>query len=210
MIKLYGQFLSRAPRCLWAVEEIGVEYEHISVSQMNGETQTPEFLAVNPNGKVPALVDGDLHLFESMAINLYLAQKYGKSLWPADQNGQAEAIQWSIWAMTEIEPPLIAMLEEIMFKEEGERDQDRIANAKEQIDRPLKVLNDALASSEWLVGEAFSIADLNVSSVLSLAGLVQFSVADYAHVERWSTACWSRPANVKLMGQMQEQMQAVA
>jgi glutathione S-transferase len=206
MIKIYGQVMSRAPRCLWAAEECGVEYEHIPVNQQNGETQAPDFLSVNPNGKVPAMTDGDLTLFESMAINIHLAAHYGGALWPADNKDKSLAVQWSIWAMTEIEPPLVAMLEEKMFAEEP--DQARIAAAEEQIKQPLTVLNDTMVGRDWLIGDAFSIADLNVASVLSLAGLVQFSVSEYANVDRWANAAWSRPANQKLVQQMQEVMAA--
>ena len=208
MIKIYGQVMSRAPRCLWAAEETGVEYEHIPVSQNDGSNLKPDYLAVNPNGKVPAMEDGDLKLFESMAINLHLAAHSGGAMWPADDNGKSLAVQWSIWAMTELEPPLIAMLEEKMFKEQPDWDTERIAAAEEQIKRPLAVLNDTLATRDWFIGDAFSIADLNVASVLSLAGLLQFSVSEWENVDRWATACWSRPANQKLMLQMQEDLAA--
>ena len=107
MIKIYGQIMSRAPRCLWLLEEADVPYELVPVNQMEGEAQKPEVLAVNPNGKVPAMEDGDLKLFESMAINLYLGRKYGGPLWPSEEADQARTTQWSFWGMTEIEPPFI-------------------------------------------------------------------------------------------------------
>ena len=109
MIKIYGQLMSRAPRCMWLLEELGLEYEHIPVNQMEVDTQKPEFLAVNPNGKVPAMQDDNVTLFESMAINLYLGKKYGNGLWPSDEADQGRTTQWSIWGMTEIEPPVITM-----------------------------------------------------------------------------------------------------
>jgi glutathione S-transferase len=75
MIKLYGVTASRASRSLWALEEVGVNYEQVPVHFL-ADTKKPEYLAINPNGRIPALVDGDFKLFESMAINLYLAKKY--------------------------------------------------------------------------------------------------------------------------------------
>ena len=110
MIKLYGQTRSRANRCLWALEEIGVPYELVPIDTNKGENDKPEFLAINPNGRIPALVDGDLKLFESMAINLYLARKYGKDLWPSTEAGEAHALQWSFWGTAEVEPFLITLL----------------------------------------------------------------------------------------------------
>ena len=82
-VKLYGTSKSRALRSIWAIEETGIEYEHIPTS-FAGDSKKPEYLAINPNGRVPSLVDGDLVLFESMAINLYLAKKYGGALYPTN------------------------------------------------------------------------------------------------------------------------------
>ena len=78
---LYGISASRAFRSIWAIEEVGIEYEHVPTS-FRGDAGQPEYLAINPNGRIPALVDGDLKLFESMAINLYLARQYGGDLMP--------------------------------------------------------------------------------------------------------------------------------
>ncbi len=80
MIRLYGSAKSRAIYCLWLLEELNVTYEHLPIGFGKDDLKAPDFLAVNPNGKIPALQDGDVTLFESMAINLYLAQKYESSL----------------------------------------------------------------------------------------------------------------------------------
>ena len=107
MIKLYGTSMSRAARSLWALEEVGVKYEHVPVG-FTGELRKPEYLKVNPNGHMPALDDNGTLLWESMAINLYLAEKYGKApLWPSTVEGHGACYQWSLWAMTEVETPQI-------------------------------------------------------------------------------------------------------
>ena len=103
MIQVYGSSGSRAIRSIGAAEEVGVEYEHVP-THFQGGAQAPEYLAVNPNGRIPAMVDGDLVLFESMAINLYLARQYGGDLYPRDVADEARAQQWSVWAISEIEP----------------------------------------------------------------------------------------------------------
>ncbi len=105
MIMLYGILDSRASRCLWMLEELGLEYESVPVHFL-GDVSQPEYLAINPNGRIPALDDHGLVLFESLAINLHLARKYEGGLWPSDADNQSRAIQWSIWAMTELEPPV--------------------------------------------------------------------------------------------------------
>ena len=191
--KLYGISGSRAIRSLWAIEEVGVEYEHVSVNFMD-ESKTPEYLAVNPNGRIPALQDGDVTLFESMAINLYLAKTYGGDLYPSNPADEALVWQWSVWVMTEIEPPQMDIVIQKFFTPEEKRSAAVLAAAEKTLARPLKVLDDTLAKRDWLVGDAFGIADLNVSGVMMLLSMVKFDSSAYANVTRWAEACYARPS----------------
>jgi glutathione S-transferase len=101
MLKLYGTRMSRAARSLWALEELGLKYEHVPLNTQ-GDSRKPEYLKVNPNGHVPALEDDAQVFWESMAVNLYLAEKYGKPpLWPSSAADHGQAYQWSLWVMTE-------------------------------------------------------------------------------------------------------------
>jgi glutathione S-transferase len=101
MIKIYGTSMSRTGRCLWALEEVGAKYEHVPTPVP--QARTPEHLKLNPNGHIPVLDDNGFIVWESMAINSYLAEKYGKSpLWPSTAEGRAGVNQWSFWAMTEM------------------------------------------------------------------------------------------------------------
>ena len=138
-ITLYGTSGSRALRSLYCIEEVGIEYEHVPTS-FRGDSKTPEYLAINPNGRVPALVDDDLTLFESMAINLYLARTYGGKLFPADAADQARAIQWSVWGISEIEPLQMQLVIQKIFTPEDRRNADVIAGAEKSLQRPLEVL----------------------------------------------------------------------
>jgi glutathione S-transferase len=198
MIKLYGQLRSRASRSLWALEEIGVPYELVPIDTNKGDNDKPEFLAINPNGRIPALVDGDLTLFESMAINLYLARKYGKDLWPANEAGEAHALQWSFWGMTEVEPFLITLLVQQVFTPEDQRRPDRVEEARQALVPRLGVLNNHLSGRPFLLGSKFTIADLNLSSVFSLAEVVKVELAPYPNIKKWVETCFSRPARQKL------------
>ena len=99
VIKIYGVVATRTARCLWMLEEVGQPYELVEVQPRTEQADSPEFRAVNPNGRVPALVDGDTVLWESMAINLYLAEKYGGAMMPATVEGRGLACQWSFWGM---------------------------------------------------------------------------------------------------------------
>lgn len=192
-IKLYGIAGSRAHRSLWAIEEVGVDYEHVPVS-FREDSKTPEYLAINPNGKVPALVDGDLVLFESMAINLYLAKTYGGDLYPRDVHDDARTVQWSVWGISELEPLQMQMVLNKILLPEDKRDERAVRSAEKQIERPLAVLDAALAGREYLVGDNFSIADLNVAAVMLLMTMVKFDYSTHKNVARWAKACHARPA----------------
>lgn len=196
MITLLGKAISRASRCLWALEETGVDYEHKPLNYATGDAKTPEFLAINPGAKIPALVDGDAALFESLAINLYIAQNYGKgSLWPNDAKGQALCLQWTLFAATELEPPGAARLVEFIFKVEADRDQEAIAVAAERIKAPLTTLETSLAGSAYLTGETFNVADLNVACLVDYLVRTKFDLSPWPKVEAWVTTCLARPAN---------------
>jgi glutathione S-transferase len=198
MIKIYGKVRSRASRCLWALEEIGVPYELVTIDTDKGDNDKPEFLAINPNGRIPALVDGELKLFESMAINLYLARKYGKELWPADEAGQALAVQWSFWGVSEIEQFLITMLAQELFTPADQRRPDRAQDAREALVPRMTVLEGQLRSRLYLLGAKFTIADINVASIFSVAHLAKFDLTPYPNVRKWVESCMSRPARTRL------------
>jgi glutathione S-transferase len=193
MIKLYGIPASRAFRSLWALEEIGLEYERVPVHYIS-DSKKPEYLKVNPNGRIPALVDGDVTLFESMAINLYLAKKYDGGLQPKTLEDEARAVQWSFWGMTELEPPLMQILMNRVLLPEDQRDPAAAEAGVEALQKPLGVLNDALSDRPFLLGPAFSIADLNVASVLSVAAFARFEFSKFENAQRWFSSCASRPA----------------
>jgi glutathione S-transferase len=192
-MKLYGVPASRATRSIWAAEEVGVDYELVSTSFME-ESKTPEYLAINPNGRVPALVDGDLVLFESMAINLYLAKTYGGKLYPSNPQDEARAIQWTIWGMTELEPHLIPMVLHKFFYPEDQRDPAVVAKAEVEVERPLAVLDAHVADREYLLGGDFTIADLNVAGVLSTAAFVKYDISKFENAARWMSRCTGRPS----------------
>ena len=199
--KLYGISASRAFRSIWAAEEIGLDYEHVPTS-FRGDAQTPEYLEINPNGRIPALVDGDLQLFESMAINMYLAKRYGPALVPDKLDGEARALQWSVWAISEIEPLQMQIVIQTFFTPEDKRDNAVIERAGKSLERPLNVLNDALANSDYLLGSEFSIADLNLSGVMDLLNMVSFDLSAWPNVQRWLSACYGRDsyARAKAVG----------
>ena len=193
MITLYGVPRSRTMRPLWMLEELGVPYENKKVTFL-GESRSPEFLRLNPNGHIPVLRDGDLVIWESMAINLYLARKYGKGLWPRTVEDEGRAFQWSVWAMTELEEPLLTALLHRGFLPEDQRDPKKADDAAERFKTPLGVLNGALAGKQYLLGDAFTVADLNVAAVLCWAFLAGLDLGKAPQAQAWLGRCTGRPA----------------
>ncbi|MEQ8735253.1 MAG: glutathione S-transferase family protein [Rhodospirillaceae bacterium] len=195
MITLLGKSMSRAARCLWALEEAGVEYVHNPLDYTKGEAKTADFLAINPGAKIPALVDGDVALFESLAINLYIAQNYGKgTLWPDETAGQALCLQWTLFAATELEPPGAARLVEFIFKNEAERSQEVIDAAAERSKPPLNTLETTLQDRPYLGGKNFTVADLNAACVVEYFIRTKFDLSPWPNVDDWMKRCLSRPA----------------
>ncbi len=192
-MKLYGIPQSRAARCLWALEETGLPYENVK-TVMRTDTAKPNFLAVNPNGRIPALVDGDLTLCESLAINTYIAKKAGGDLAPKNLAEDAAQQQWSLWAMTETEKPLLRALFHSLGIMGHPKDPAVVAECLEELGRPFKVLDAELAKRDFLVGGRFTIADLNVASVLAWAKTARLDLSAYPNLNRWLDACLARPA----------------
>ncbi len=191
--KLFGISGSRALRSLWAIEEVGIDYEQVPVSY-GADSKAADFTAINPNGRIPALVDGDLQIFESMAINLYLAKTYGGGLYPSTAAHEALAWQWSVWGISEIEPLQMQIVVQTFFTPEEKRNPKVVDGATRGLLRPLKVLDAALAGRDWLVGAHFSVADLNLAGVMLLLQMIKFDYREFSQVQRWADACYARPA----------------
>jgi glutathione S-transferase len=193
VIKLYGIPQSRAMRCLWMLGETGQPYEMVPVATINGKITDPALHRVNPNDKMPALVDGEVRIFESLAINIYLAEKYAAEL-KAKSPAEAGAIaQWSLWAANEIEQPSNDWATHTFLRPPEQRDAAIAAAAEAKLDRALGILNGALKGREWLVGDRFTVADLNVASVCYR--LLQYpDLANFPDMKRWFEACWARSA----------------
>ena len=201
MITLYGIPRSRAIRPLWMLEELGVPYENVEVSFVN-ETRTPEFLRLNPNGHIPVLRDGSLTLWESLAINLYLARKYDNGLWPRTAEDEGRTFQWSFWTMTELEEPVLTAVTRRWSLPREERDPKKAEDAAERFKTPLRVLDGALVGRRYLVGDAFTVADLNVASVMSSALIARLDLSSAPNVRGWLDRCTERPAFARVLQKM--------
>ncbi len=197
---IHGAHNTRTSRVIWMALELGLDFEHNNFHYSGGGTQTPEFLAINPNGTLPAVQDGDLCLFESLAINLYLANKHGGDLGPKDDAEMGLATQWSFWAATEVEPTALDALKNRLLLPEAERDETVVAAAEAKLAKPLAVLNDALADKEYLMGGCFTVADLNASAVVGWAKIAKLDLSAWPNLTVWLDRCLGRPLYAKARG----------
>jgi len=189
-ITIFGMPQSRAARCLWMARELGLDHANDPVHFTKTKESSALFNA-NPNQRIPALLDGAFTLFESLAINMYLAKKYGGGTAFESPTLEHEALvtQWSFWAMTELEKPLLGLLMAAFGRDDGKGEEHKAA-----LERPLKVLNDHLNGRAWMVGTQFGTADVNVASVLSWAVPAKFDLAKWPRVAEWLGRCTARPA----------------
>lgn len=195
MIKIYGPQRSSAWRCMWALEEVGQEYEHVNVNIREREHKSAEYLKLNPNGKVPTLVDGDFVLWESFAINTYLAERYMPELLGHSVQEHALVNQWGYWAMANLNHPFETLLSTMW----GVQLTDEVrTRAQDEVHRLLAILENALGADGYLVGNHFTLADLNVGAIAMYGNMLKMDYSAYPNITTWLAMCASRPAFQKV------------
>ncbi|NJM91571.1 MAG: glutathione S-transferase family protein [Rhodospirillaceae bacterium] len=199
-LTIYGTARSRTARVLWMAKELELAFEHVPLAMSDAALKQPAFLKINPAGRVPAIDDDGLAMSESLAINLYLARKYGDraspSLAPASLEEEARIWQWSSWAMTDLEGPLTLVHLHRNFYPPDKRDPKAAESAEAQVQRPLGMLEAILASSPYLLGQRFTVADLNVAGVLSASRIAVIEMAAFPKIVDWTNRCHIRPAQL--------------
>jgi glutathione S-transferase len=192
-LRIYGIARTRAFRALWIAKELGLDYEHIPVEIGQAGARQPEYLAINPNGRLPAIDDGGFALWESLAITLYLAKKHGTGrLYPATLEGEAKAWQWSLWSVQEVDRGVNIWSLHAVRLPPADRDPQRLAEALKVLEAPFRVLDGALADRPYLLGDDFTVADLNVSAVISRA--IDMDLSGTPRLGDWLRRCLERPA----------------
>ena len=192
-LRIYGIARTRAFRAIWIAKELGLDFEHVPIEIGEAGARKADYLAVNPNGRLPAIEDDGFVLWESLAITLYLAKKHGLGrLYPATPEAEAKTWQWSFWALNEVDRGVnIWSLHAIRLPPE-DRDPQKLAEALKVISAPFKVLDGEFSQREYLLGSEFTVADLNVAAVISRA--IDMDMPETPHVARWLRRCLDRPA----------------
>lgn len=181
MLKLYGGQRSRASIVQWCLEELSIPFDFVLLDMAAGEHRQPPFLAINPFGKVPAIADGDFTLWESGAILMYLAEKYGP---PLSLEERSHLNQWVLFANATLGPGILIE-----------------ANRDREMPRLLSALESVLQDQPFLMGQTFSVADVAVGSLLSyIPVLLKLDLSAYAVVTDYMQRLADRPAFQRSIG----------
>ena len=197
-LTVYGIVASRASRTLWMLEELGVAYQHVRQEYKNKATRSAEFLALNPNGHIPVLVDDDTVVWESMATTLYLARKFPGPLSAQTLPEEAEVLRWSFWVVNECEKDALQVLFHRVVMDAARRDDMLARQAEGRLAAPLRVIDAHLAEREWLAADRFTVADINVASVLNWARPMQGLDQQFPSLSDWLGRCLARPAQQRV------------
>ena len=192
-MKLYEFAPTRSIRVRWTLQELGVDFEAISVDLRAGEHRRPDFLKLNPAGKVPVLVDGDLVLTESVAIVLYLGEKYAsRGLLPSDPRQRGQALQWLLFAATELEQPLWRITRHTRLYPEPLRLPADILLARQDFQPMAEVLAEHMEQREFALGDRVSVVDFVMAYTLDWADLVQL-LDGFPGLRRYLERMYARP-----------------
>lgn len=205
MLKLYGQARSRTLRVLWFCKESNIAYEHIPVTVGGDKPQCKEdwYLKLNPNGRVPTADDDGIILWESAAINLYLAKKYNSPLYPKTPAGEARMLQWGFFVANDVEAPMVTMYQHRVVFPEAKRVPALADEAEKKLLPKLKILEDQLAKTPYFGGSQWDMADFLVASVLFTLTAMKYDLAAWPKLDAWLKASCARPAAqeaIKLRG----------
>ena len=194
-MKLYYFPSPNPQKVRFALNELGLECETVPVDLVKREQRTPEFLALNPYGRVPVLVDGDLNLWESHAILAYLGEKTGR-LWPSSAAGRADALRWLFFLTSAISPPAteVAYNRIAVKLAGGTPDEAAIARGERALPPAIEIIEHHLAARRWMLGADFSLVDCDYGPTLNVLEKAGFSFADFPKVQAYLDATRARRA----------------
>lgn len=204
-MQLFEFAFTRSIRARWTLQELGVDFEAISVNLFAGEALRPEFLSLNPAAKLPVLVDGEFVLTESVAIVLYLAEKYGRFL-PSATRDRAEVNKWLLFTVTELEQPLWRIAKNEFLYPEEQRLAADIPLAAEDFYRMADVAENHMRERSFAVGNTVTVADFVLAYTLDWAGEVQL-LDRYPQLAAYMERMYSRPMAPKRIAELRASMQ---
>jgi len=205
VLKIYGQTRSRAFRVLWLCKESNIPYEHIPVTIHVPDAQCKQdwYVKLNPNARIPTIDDDGFVMWESTAINFYLARKYNSPLWPDTVQGEGRALQWGFFVANDVEQPLTTMFLNRFVLSPDKRDEAIAAEADKLLRPKLAVLDGHLARHRYFGGDRWDLADFMVASVAFGLTTMKYDLAKFPKLGAWLQASLERPGTreaIKLRG----------
>jgi glutathione S-transferase len=202
-IKLYTWPQSSGTKVAWALEELGLPYERVLLDRKKGENRAPAYLGVHPSGRVPALLDGEVRLFESTAIIAWLGDKYGveKGVWPRGESERAEALSWTVWTVGDLSAHMMQFvyhgLDSPVSYAPAQRSKAAAEYCRSQFERSLDALEQQLAAREFVLG-TFTLVDVAAASIVGFGQMLGVDLGDRKAVRAWSERCSARPARTRV------------
>lgn len=203
-LTFYYSPMSSATRIHWALEELGIPYEKVKVDLAAGDQKKPEYLAKNPNGKVPLVVEDGVPIFESLAILIWLGEKYGveKGLFPALGLERAEALKWMAWANVTLAEAVGRIIRNTTDRFPAELRNEKAGEAaKKELRELWGIIDRALEGKEYLVGDHFTLVDVALAGFVMVTGRFGVDLNGLGNVHAWSGRCMTRPAMARVMAQ---------
>lgn len=184
----------------WTLEELGIPYEKICIDLKSGQQRSPEYLKLNPNGKVPLLVHDGVPIFEAVAIQIYLGETFGvdRGLYPPPGPRRGEALKWLVWTNVTLGDAVSRLWRNTGDYQPPELRNPKVAEqAQAEIVELLGILDQALSGRPYLTGDAFSIADLHLSSWLEYLSQMALDLTAHPAVADWVKRCTARPSHAR-------------
>lgn len=195
MLKLYGQYRSRAFRVAWLCKESNIPYEHVNVTiNVAGATcKQPDYVKLNPNARVPTIDDDGFVMWESAAINLYLAEKYKSPLWPTDIKARGRMLQWAFFTANDLEPNVVTVMQHRFAFPPEKRNAALADECDARLQPKLKMLDEHLAKNRHFGADKWDMADFMVASVCYSLVPMKYDLSKYPNFQKWLQASIERP-----------------
>ncbi len=197
MLKIYGQWASRTYRVAWLCKESNIPFEHVNVTIMTENATVMEdwYRELNPNRRIPTIDDDGFVMWETAAINLYLAEKYKSQLYPATLEDKGRMLQWVMFMANDVEPPMITVLQHRFRLPPEKRDSKLADEAEPRLLSALEILERQLEKTPFLQGTQWGLADLVAASTLySWHSIASVKLDRFSKLKTWLLASFSRPA----------------
>jgi glutathione S-transferase len=196
MVKIYGQARSRAFRVIWLCLESQIPFEHlpVTINVQNAGCKDEWYVALNPNARVPTVDDDGFTLWESAAINLYLAEKYGSALYPRTPEEKGRMLQWAFFVANDVEGPMITVFINRNGFPKEKCDPVLAERAERELPMKLKILEQQLAKTAYFGGDRWDMSDFVVASTLYLLFVIRYDFSAFPKLGEWLAASVERPA----------------